>query len=66
MNSQNAIDALALQNRRFNDILRNIDGGIWWRSDLTAKIDNAAILTQAEHIRIALDEIARLAKRIAA
>ena len=65
MTSQNAIDALALQNQRFNDLIRQIDGGIWWSSDAAAKFDASAIFAQVEHIRIALDEIARLAKQIA-
>jgi hypothetical protein len=63
--SQNAIDALALENRRFNEIMRSFDGGIWWSSDATAQIDVDAICAQAAHIKIALDEITRLAKNIA-
>jgi hypothetical protein len=63
--SQDAIDALALQNQRFNDLIRQIDGGIWWSSDAAAKLDAAAIFAQVDHIRIALDEITRLAKQIA-
>ena len=65
MTGQNAIDALALQNQRFNDLIRQIDGGIWWTSGAAAKIDAVAIFAQADHIRLALDEIARLAKQIA-
>ncbi len=65
MNDQGVIDALALQNQRFNDLIRQIDGGIWWSADAAANLDASAILAQVDHIRIALDEIHRLAKQIA-
>ncbi len=64
MTNQNAIDALTLENQRFTDILRSFDGGIWWKSNSTSQIDIEAIHAQAAHIRIALDEITRLAKKI--
>lgn len=66
MNSQNAIDALALQNQRFNDMLRDIDGGLWWASDAPAKLNADKIFAQADCIRIALDEVGRLVKKVAA
>ena len=62
MNARNAIDALAIQNQRLTDLLRNIDGGIWWGSNPAAKIDADAISVQADQIRIALDEVSRLAR----
>ncbi|SEP09720.1 hypothetical protein SAMN02799625_04662 [Methylobacterium sp. UNC300MFChir4.1] len=65
MTSQDAIDALALQNQRFNDLIRLVDDGIWWSSDAAAKLDAAAIFAQVDHIRIALDEITRLANQMA-
>lgn len=64
MTSQDAIDALVLESQRLTDLLRSFDGGIWWSSDARDQIDVEAISAQAAHIRIALDEIARLAKKI--
>ena len=64
MDTQNVVAALIRQNQRFNDIVRNIDHGIWWGSDPAAKLDFDALLAQSEHIRIALDEIVRLSRRI--
>lgn len=66
MINQNVIDALSVENQRFTDLMRSFDGGIWWNSDSVSQIDAEAILAQAAHIRIALDEIARLAKKIEA
>ncbi|GJE17522.1 hypothetical protein [Methylobacterium marchantiae] len=66
MNAQNAIDALTLQHRRLTDMLRGIDGGLWWSSDVTAGIDADSIYAQAEVIRIALDETKRLVTKITA
>ncbi len=66
MINQNVIDALSVENQRFTDLMRSFDGGIWWKSDSVSQIDAEAILAQAAHIRIALDEIARLAKKIEA
>lgn len=65
MIKKNAIDALLLENQRFTDLMRSFDGGIWWTSDASSQVDVEAIFAQAAHIRIALDEIARLAKKVA-
>lgn len=65
MTIQDAIDGLAAESQRFTEIVRGFDGGIWWSSDETSKIDVEAIQAQVTHIRIALDEIARLAKKMA-
>lgn len=66
MNAQNAIDALTLQHRRLTDLLRGIDGGLWWSSDVSAAIDAKGIYAQAELIRVALDETKILVTRITA
>ena len=41
-------------------MLRKMDGGIRWGSDLASKLDAHAIFAQADHLRIALDEVAWL------
>lgn len=64
MDSQKVIADLTIENKRFTEIIRHFDGGIWWPSNATAQIDVDAIHAQTQHIRIALDEIARLATKI--
>ncbi|GJE59125.1 hypothetical protein [Methylobacterium trifolii] len=62
---QTALDALCTQHTRFANMIRDMDGGIWWASDAPARVDAAAIKAQAACIGQALDEVERLVKRIA-
>lgn len=64
MDTKKVISDLTIENRRLTEIIRHFDGGIWWASDTKTQINVDAIHAQTEHIRIALDEISRLARRV--
>lgn len=66
MNNQDAIDSLALQHQRFTDMLRAIDGGIWWSPQSSASLNIDRIKDQAAVIGGALDALTSLMKTVTA
>ncbi|MBO1021935.1 hypothetical protein IPV08_18435 [Methylobacterium sp. SD274] len=58
------IDALTVQHRRLQELLRGFDDGIWWNSDALARLDVGRMSAQVERLGEALDEIERLATEI--
>lgn len=66
MNNQDAIDSLALQHQRFTDMMRSIDGGIWWSPQSSASLNIEGIKDQAAVIGGALDALTFLMKKVAA
>ncbi|MHB2208237.1 hypothetical protein [Methylobacterium sp. CM6257] len=66
MTNQDAIDALALQQQRFTDLMRSIDGGIWWSSHSNKKLNVDEIKYHADMIGNSLDKVTSLLRKIAA
>lgn len=58
------IDALTVQHRRLQELLRGFDDGIWWNYDALARLDVGRMSAQVERVGEALDEIERLATEI--
>jgi hypothetical protein len=64
MTAQDAIEALTLQHKRLTDIIRGIDGGLWWSSGVEEEINADKIYDQTEIIRAVLDETMTLVTKI--